>query len=131
MIVGQVVLISFVYINVALWAGQYIDSKCVEGRLSQAQAEAVSVLEWKKCPRYRIRQNGKCEAKKNYRVVVDDCSKKMRSWTGRDSDSWKWVRRAVLCDSGLPLGDHVVCHPKETLSSLPGGTEENLVSMLR
>ena len=120
MIVGQVALIVFVYLNVSLWAGQYVDSKCVEGRLSQAQAEAVSALEWKKCPRYRIRQNGKCEAKKGYRVLVSDCSKKMRSWTGRNSDAWKQVRRAVLCDSGLPLGDHAVCHPKESLLELAG-----------
>lgn len=109
-VVGQVILVMFVYLNVALWAGQYVDAVCVEGRLSRTQAEAVTALEWKKCPKYRVRQSGGCRAEKGDRVIVRECSRFMRRFTGRNSDKWKTVRRTVLCDWGLPLGDHAVCH---------------------
>ena len=92
MLIGQLVLLLFVYANLALWAGEYIDSICVEGRFSAKQAQIHNTQEWGKCPSYRMRANGKCEAEERDRVVKHYCSDPMRALTWRNNPTWKRIR---------------------------------------
>jgi hypothetical protein len=71
MIVGQLGLLLFVWLNIVLWGGRYFDSICVEGRLGVEQAETLNNIQWGKCPTYR---NGNCKAEKNDRVLKHYCS---------------------------------------------------------
>lgn len=48
-----------------------VDTICIEGRLSEAQAQAINQTEWDKCPKYR---NGNCQAEKEDRVLARECS---------------------------------------------------------
>lgn len=96
MLIGQLVLVLFIYVNISLWAGSYIDSICVEGRLSDAQAVSINAEKWDKCPNYRMRENGKCEAEIRDRVVKHYCSAWLRKHTGRDATWMKHVRRRLF-----------------------------------
>lgn len=94
MLVGQLVLLLFVYANLAIWAGAYFDSICVEGRFSSQQAQLHNSQEWGKCPGYR---NGKCEAEERDRVVKHYCSDWLRAHSGRDT--WKRIQNTLEVSS--------------------------------
>lgn len=70
-------------------SGPYIDSICVEGRLSTEQAEAINHFAWKKCPKYR---DGVCRAKKKDRILLRECSEFSRKILFRDqvNDIRRW-----------------------------------------
>jgi len=72
-IIGQLGLLLFVWLNVVLWGGRYFDSVCIEGRLSAEQATAISSAEWSKC-------SGDCQAEKNDRVLKHYCSSFSRNF---------------------------------------------------
>ena len=76
MFFGQLGLVLFVWLNLVLWGGRYFDSICVEGRLSQAQAESLNREAWGKCPSYR----DDCVAEKNDRVIKHYCSSFSRNF---------------------------------------------------
>ena len=67
-IIGQLGLLLFIWLNIVLWGGRYFDSVCIEGRLSGEQAETINSAEWGKCPSLN------CEAEKNDRVLRYACS---------------------------------------------------------
>lgn len=80
----EVLVIALIMFNLAYFGGKKIDSICVEGRLSQAQAEAINELPWEKCPGYRRAANGKCEADLNDRIIARECSEFGRKVAFRD-----------------------------------------------
>ncbi len=57
--------------------GPEIDKKCVEGKFSVEQAEAVNNLPWGKCPKYR---NGDCHIEAGDRMLAGECSTLSRSF---------------------------------------------------
>ncbi len=54
--------------------GQILDTVCIEGRLSQAQCDAVNELEWEYCPKYRRRYQDGCTCEHRDRVFSKDCA---------------------------------------------------------
>jgi hypothetical protein len=63
-----------------LWAsimtlGGWFDSICVEGRLSEEQANALNEMDWEKCPSYR---RGACLAEAGDRIIIRECSELSR-----------------------------------------------------
>ncbi len=88
---GQAVLLFIVWFNLALWAGEYIDSVCTLGRISDEQARAVNDLPFNKCPGYN---DGVCEAKLKDRIVRRECSEFMRGLHLRDNETWKPIRNS-------------------------------------
>jgi len=108
MLLGQALLLLFVWANLTLWAGELIDATCTEGRLSSHQAECINVREWDKCPKYRHAQSGlvrndvcghgpsgACQAEVGYRVIVRECSEFMRKWSLRDNETWEPIRKRL------------------------------------
>ena len=89
MALGQLALILVLWINTTLWLGSYVDSICVEGKLSAEQASLINGLEWGKCPKYRQRQNKRgsidsCQVEVRDRVITRECSEAMKSlWARR------------------------------------------------
>lgn len=69
-------LIVLVYF-VGCVIGPAFDKACVEGRISQEQAEAINELEWEKCPSYN---EGECRAEVNDRVIKRECSELSRKF---------------------------------------------------
>ncbi len=84
------VFLVLVYCFIAFGGGSWIDSICVEGKLSQVQVEALNSLEWEKCPGYRKRANGGCTAEINDRVVIRECSQFSRAFFLRDYIKFRW-----------------------------------------
>ena len=66
---GLVILVGIW--TVISFSGDTIDKTCIEGRLSEDQANVINQLEWGKCPGYR---NGVCRAEEGDRVLVRECS---------------------------------------------------------
>ena len=93
-LVHTAILLALVWAFITFGGGKWIDSICVEGRLSQAQVEAINSLKWEKCPGYRRRAivthvagqdpTGKCKAEVNDRVVIRECSQLSRAFFLRD-----------------------------------------------
>ena len=77
MLLGQLGLVLFVWLNIVLWGGKYFDSVCVEGQLSLQQAEAINNIQWENV---RCIRNGDCEAEKNDRVLKHYCSSFSRNF---------------------------------------------------
>jgi hypothetical protein len=69
-LLGQLGLLLFIWINIVLWGGRYFDQSCIEGRVSAEQAEVLNGKEWGKCPFYR----SPCVAEENDRVLKHQCS---------------------------------------------------------
>ncbi len=72
-IIGQLGLLLFIWLNIVLWGGRYFDSVCIEGRLSVEQAEIINSVKWDKC-------SGDCQAEKNDRVLKHYCSSFSRNF---------------------------------------------------
>lgn len=89
MLLGQLSLLLFVWLNIVLWGGKHFDSVCVEGRLSQLQADIINNEQWGKCPRHR---NDQCEAEKSDRILKHYCSSFSRNLFLFDAT--KIIRRA-------------------------------------
>ena len=89
MLVGQLGLLLFIWLNIVLWGGRYFDSVCVEGRLSVEQVEALNNVQWGMCPTFR---NGVCEAETNDRILKHYCSSFTRNLFL--FDAMKRIRRA-------------------------------------
>ena len=70
-------------------SGPYLDSICVEGRISRKQAAAINANGWNKCPKYR---NGNCQAEKKDRILIWECSELSRKILLRDhvNEAIKW-----------------------------------------
>ncbi len=98
------ILLVLVWAWLAVFGGaRWIDSICTEGRLSQAQVEALNSLEWERCPKYRQRSVGGCTAEINDRVVIRECSKLSRVFFLRDNDQVREVRRWLSRNFGIEL----------------------------
>lgn len=74
--VGKFVLSIVVFVGVLSFVvfaggGAVVDEFCIEGRLSQVQADSVNSNVWENCPGYR---NGKCVAEVGDRVLTKECS---------------------------------------------------------
>lgn len=105
MLLGQALLLLFVWANLTLWAGEFIDTICTEGRLSSHQAECINSREWDKCPKYRHAQadlarnkvcghgpSGACQVEAGDRVIVRECSEFLRKFSLRDNETWEPIR---------------------------------------
>lgn len=97
---GGLLTVGFLIANLTLWGGEYIDSICVEGRLSAEQGALLAGTEWSKCPGYRQRQTGlgpteACVVEERDRVVAHECSDFMRSISGRDNKAWKAFKTPI------------------------------------
>lgn len=87
------IIMAVIWASIALGIGTKFDTVCVEGRLSESQAQALNQLEWDHCPSYR---EGNCEAEVNDRVFVGQCSEFLKVvWKPK-----KWYR--VVRDQELP-----------------------------
>ncbi len=95
-----IILLALVWAFIVFGGGSWIDSICVEGRLSQAQVEALNSLEWEKCPNYRQRAGGECRAEVDDRVVIRECSSLSRTFFLRDSERVKDIRKWFLRNFG-------------------------------
>ncbi len=87
------ILLALVWAWLVFGGGRWVDSICTEGRLSQAQVEALNSLEWERCPNYRQRAVGGCLAEVNDRVVIRECSNLSRAFFLRDNERVKDIRR--------------------------------------
>ena len=111
---GGVLTVGFLIGNLVLWGGEYIDSICVEGRLSDAQGELLVGTEWSKCPGYRQRQTGlgpteACVVDERDRVVAHECSDFMRSISLRNNKTWKAIKKPIqrfLFGENGPSNEH-------------------------
>ena len=74
-LLGQLGLLLFIWLNVVLWGGRVFDRNCIEGRVSTQQAESINKAEWGKCPFYRR----PCAAEENDRVLKRQCSEFSRN----------------------------------------------------
>jgi hypothetical protein len=70
--------VALIVFNLVFFGGRHFDRVCIEGRISEAQAEAINELPWKKCA------GGTCEADLNDRVIARECSEFLRKWALRD-----------------------------------------------
>ena len=56
--------------------GHMVDEKCIRGRLSEEQANAINSAHWGKLPSYNKNHEGTCKhcAKEGDRVLASECS---------------------------------------------------------
>lgn len=56
--------------------GHMVDKKCIRGRLSEEQANAINAEHWGKLPSYNKNHEGTCKhcAKAGDRVLASECS---------------------------------------------------------
>ena len=73
---GKVLIILAAVWLIIFSFGKEFDKICIEGRLSAAQAEAVSQMDWGKCPKYN---NGECQAVERDRIFKGECSEFFRT----------------------------------------------------